>query len=110
MLLQTSSKLEMISSTLERMHRSQAPQKWLLWMGTNSMVQFVFVLAGLDSSCATYSLLSRPAKCSLCLLHTQVANAVFSFPLAKYAKDGFDLVVGGRPERVLAGDAWGGHR
>jgi hypothetical protein len=38
----------------------------------------------------------------------QVANAVFSFPLAKYAKDGFDLVVGGKPERVLAGDAWGG--
>lgn len=37
----------------------------------------------------------------------QVANAVFTFPLAKYAKDGFDLVVGGRPERVLTGDAWG---
>jgi hypothetical protein len=50
MLLQTSSKLEMMLSTLERMHRTQAPQKWLLWMGTSSMVQSRLAsLVGLDT-------------------------------------------------------------
>ena len=40
-------------------------------------------------------------------LGAQVANAVFAFPLAKYAQNGHDLVVGGNLELVLAGDAWG---
>ena len=59
------------------------------------------------SGLTPHVLRGQPVHCSLRLLHTQVANAVFSFPLAKYAKDGFDLVVGGSPERVMAGDAWG---
>jgi hypothetical protein len=37
----------------------------------------------------------------------QVAKPVFTFPLQDYAARGHDLVLRGKLDRIMKGDAWG---
>jgi hypothetical protein len=98
-----------ILAALEQLARTRAPQKWLLWMGTASMVRCANRTALTQHP---YPLISqdicRDTRCRFDGCNTvQVAKPVFSFPLHDYAAKGHDIVVRGKLDKILEGDAWG---
>ncbi len=68
------------------------------------MVQALTTNACWQCACTS----ARPALAAMrdCYAE-QVAKPVFAFPLADYAEKRHDIVLHGRLEKLLAGDAWG---